>query len=156
MLLLGGAALALVGIAVTGILMRVYSGSPGDRKRCAENLQAIGQACLRYAHAHQGSFPPALKGLARADSPQRLSPEQLFCPNAGKKGRGGNYVYVPGLRSTDDPGTILVYEPLGNHKKKPGGHVLRVSGLVEWLNEEQHKAAVAQIKTRQPRTPPGR
>jgi len=155
-LLLSGAAVMLVCIGIAGAVMRATANTPGDRKLCAENLQAVGRACISYANSHQGSFPPSLKELARTGGAEALRPEQFSCPNAGKKGRGGGYVYVPGLRKIDDPTTILAYEPLGNHKKKPGGHVLLVSGIVNWLDENQHKTAVDQVKARQARPPANR
>ncbi len=145
MLLLGGAALVCTGAA--GVLTYLQSGTPGDRNRCAENLRVIGQACITYASANRGDFPRSLKELMYA-SGGALRPDQMTCPNAGKKGRGGDYVYVPGYRQADDPNSILVYEPLGNHKKKPGGHVLLLGGTVNWLDENEHKAAIARITTR--------
>jgi len=154
MLLLGGAVLVLACVGAAGIYKRFYAGTPGDRKRCAENLQAIGRACISYASSHEGNFPASLKELGQVS--EGLRRDQLSCPNAGKKGRRGNYVYVPGYRNTDDPNSILVYEPTGNHKKKPGGHVLLVSGVVNWLDEQQHEAAMVQVKARQARPPAGR
>lgn len=154
-LLIGGAAV-VVGMGVAGAVLRATANTPGDRKLCAENLQAIGRACISYANSHQGSFPPSLKELTRAGGAEALWPEQLSCPNAGKKGRGGDFVYVPGLRKADEPTTILVYEPLGNHMRKPGGHVLLVNGIVNWLDENPHKAAVAQVKAPQARAPASR
>lgn len=156
MLLLGGTAVVLVGIGVAGAVMRATANTPGDRKLCADNLRAIGRECISYANSHLGCFPASLKELEQAGGTKALRPEQLSCPNAQKKGRGGGYVYVPGLRKTDAPATILAYEPSGNHKKKPGGYVLRVSGIVNWLDEDQHKTAMAQVKARQTRLPTGR
>ncbi|GMU23961.1 MAG: hypothetical protein AMXMBFR13_40380 [Phycisphaerae bacterium] len=154
-LLIGGAALALVCIGVVGFLARGSSNTPGDRTLCGENLEAIGRACASYANTHQGNFPPSLSELA-GTSGNTLTAEQLTCPNAGKKGRGGDFVYVPGYRSTDSPDSILVYEPLGNHKRKPGGHVLLLNGTVKWLTAEQHATAMAQVKAHQARVPAAR
>ena len=137
----------LVCIGTAGVLSYLQSGTPGDRNRCAENLRVIGQACITYASANRGDFPRSLKELMYA-SGGALRVDQMTCPNAGKKGRGGDYVYVPGYRQTDDPNSILVYEPLGNHKKKPGGHVLLLGGAVNWLDENEHKAAIDRIKAR--------
>lgn len=155
MLLLGGATLALACVAVAGVLTQLSSGTPGDRKQCAENLQAIGQACISYANANQGNFPRSLRELLLANG-GTLRPDQITCPNARKKGRGGDYVYVRGYRSTDDPNAILVYEPPGNHKRKPGGHVLLLSGVVNWLDEKQHAEAIVQVKARQATPATGR
>ncbi|HPD31362.1 MAG TPA: hypothetical protein PLL20_15320 [Phycisphaerae bacterium] len=148
MLLVGGAVLALACVAVVSVLMHLSSGTPGDRKQCAENLRAIGQACISYANANQGNFPRSLRQLLRANG-GTLRPDQITCPNAGKKRRGGDYVYVQGYRITDDPNAVLVYEPPDNHKRKPGGHVLLLSGVVNWRDKEQLAEAIAQLKARQ-------
>jgi len=155
-LALAGSAVVLVGIAAVGLYLRYGGGEGGgDRKTCEANLQTIGQACVRYADSHQGSLPPSLEVLLQAAGSEPLKPEQLTCPNAEKKGRGGKYVYVPGHRKTDDRNSIIAYEPMGNHKKKPGGHVLFLSGTVSWLDAKQHDAAVTPLKARQKAASPG-
>jgi hypothetical protein len=150
--ILAGIVLGLVGIGVVAALARGSFNKGGDRKACAANMRAIGQACINYANSHQGNFPASLDVLAGAGGAP-LQASQLACPNAGKKGRGGGYVYVPGHRKSDDPNSILAYEPLGNHKKKPGGHVLLVGGAVKWIGEKQYDAEMAKVKAFQTKSP---
>lgn len=141
----GGGAVLISAIAVGAYLGG--GSSPGSRKECTGNLETIGRAAIRYAETHQGNFPPSLVALLQAGG-EITDAKQLACPNSDKKGRGGGYVYIAGRTRKDDPNAILAYEPLGNHKKNPGGNVLLVSGVVRWLDEKQHEAALAQTKPR--------
>ncbi len=146
-LILAGLAVVLAGLGGVAAWARLASNKAGDRKICAANLKAIGRACTSYADSHQGNFPPSLDALMSGGT-SPLEPAQLICPNAGKKGRGGQYVYVPGRRKTDAPTSVLAYEPLGNHKKKPGGHVLLLNGTVKWLSGNEYDSTVAQARAR--------
>jgi hypothetical protein len=144
--LMVGLGVVLIGLGVLGAMKHQAANKGGDRKLCGANMEAIGRACLNYAANHQGSFPPSLTMLTEGGAGAPLQSAQLACPNANKKGHHGEFVYVPGRKKTDDPNAVLAYEPLGNHKKKPGGHVLLVNGTVRWLDEADHNTMTAQVR----------
>jgi hypothetical protein len=117
-------------IAMGGVCVCIFSSHLDSRRRrsgpiCATNLRAIARACLVYADANEGHFPASLDVLTAVYS-TNLKQEQLVCPVGGRP-----YVYVPNMRNTDDPGNVLVYDPLENHGGE-GACVAYVDGHAKW------------------------
>ena len=112
---------ATVGAAVaTPAIERLQQRA--ERRRCMAALRRVRAALTRYAPDHGDGFPPKLDDLV----PNYLEdPADLACPSTGKR-----YAYVSGLRATDGPASIVVYELPEGHQG--GLNVLNVDGSVMW------------------------
>ena len=107
-----------------------------ERVTCANNLQQIAKGCMLYAIDNENKYPDKLSRLY----PKYIDSTEIFhC--RGDKFRdlsiphahdlNTNYIYVAGLKSTDDPKTILAYDKPDNHKHKKR-NVLHIDGSVNW------------------------
>lgn len=102
------------------------------RIKCVENLQRISLALHAYASDHNDAFPPDLAALY----PNYIADETIFsCPTRKARGMEGlaDYQYTAGLTEASPAQTILVQDAAKNHKK-PGKHIVRVNGVIEWVN----------------------
>ncbi len=88
---------------------------------CANNLRQISLGLHKYALDHRNYFPGSLGELY----PNYVSDENAFAPD---------YVYTPGLAESSPPGSVIVQDKDGNHKKT-GKNILRVDGSVEWISD---------------------
>src|SRR5438034_9570599 len=143
----------LVVIGIIALLISILLPSlnrareTANRVKCGSNLRQIGQAMLLYANENRGAFPPRPEDLLLT---QDIESTVFVCPStndspapgsspqqqAAKLTAGGHdsYVYLgKGLRNTAGYKTVLVYEPLSNHKNA-GMTVLFGDGHVGFLN----------------------
>jgi prepilin-type processing-associated H-X9-DG protein len=124
-----------------------YVNDPASPANCLANLQRIGQGIELYAKTHKGALPDTLGTLlitGDIDNPEVLiCPESILSPTTLPTTRQRaadidagihvSYVYLgKGLPASCDPATIIVYEPLTNHRGK-GMSVLFGDGHVEFV-----------------------
>ena len=131
-----GMALAIMGLlvaalaAVTGY--RLATGQVKlmgeQREMCQANLAAIANALHAYAADNNGRWPPSLRLLQDT----YLVDAAGGCPDADG---GGGYVYAPGASLHDEPMTLLVVDPKGNHRG--GRNVAYLDGTVYWTPERE-------------------
>ena len=77
------------------------------RMQSAENLAAIGKACLLYSLDHSEKYPPDLETLVKEiELPQKT----LVSKRKPKAFTGPSYIYITGQSSSMPPGNIIVYE----------------------------------------------
>jgi hypothetical protein len=113
------------------------------RNMCADNLRRIAEACGKYAGVHGGEYPDRLSRLyalgyvnhltARCPSTAGIVKEDEFLLALDYPSHAnGSYMYLGArmCRANTRPTTILLFEPIGNHRS--GGHVLFASGEVQW------------------------
>lgn len=163
----------LLGVAFAGAGVGVYYWyrSAAARQgvvRCRQNLRAVGQALLAYAHDERRmAFPPDLRSVVAAG---RVSPDRLVCPatadtpapggtpqqqaaaltpdgdggGGGDGGRHVSYAYVPGASAVATYGTVVAYEPLTNHAGR-GIHVLDAQGVVYSVPAGDAERVIAEL-----------
>jgi hypothetical protein len=114
------------------------------RGMCSSNLRQIGLACIEYAKDNGDRFPDKLSQL----HPKYIPSMDLFiCPSdKGKLTRDlsspeaidqyTSYVYIPGLKTTDKPGTIVAFDKPENHQHE-GRNVLQLDASVNWEKLKQ-------------------
>lgn len=98
---------------------------------CSANLKAIATSCLIYSEAHKGELPASLDILLEGGERAYLQPKQLVCPTTGQR-----YIYVPGLKNTDDPRFPVVFESVGNHGD--GANVAFLDGHAQWQKRDDY------------------
>jgi prepilin-type processing-associated H-X9-DG protein len=132
-----------------------------NRVKCAANMRQIGQALMVYANDNNGTFPSKLEDVLSADP--TLDPKAFVCPDDKKtppsatnaqatahdiaSGQHCSYIYVgDGVTSSASTDTVLLYEPLGLHKKphNPGMNVLFADGHVEFVKAADAKTILDQ------------
>jgi hypothetical protein len=112
---------ATVGAAVATPAIERYQ-QRAERRRCMAALRRVRSALTGYATDHGDGFPARLDDLV----PGYLEDAaDLACPGTGKR-----YAYVSGLRATDAPASIVVYELPEGHEG--GLNVLNIDGSVMW------------------------
>ncbi|MFA7238040.1 MAG: DUF4190 domain-containing protein [Phycisphaeraceae bacterium] len=98
---------------------------------CPRQMTQTVMAMMSYAIRNDNQFPPDLNSLVKTGA---IPPSYLFCPRADPHGAESDYIYVrpaAGLQATDD--TILLYEPLHNHRGE-GMNIAFADGLVVFIN----------------------
>jgi predicted Zn finger-like uncharacterized protein/prepilin-type processing-associated H-X9-DG protein len=129
-----------------------------NRVKCASNMRQIGQALLLYANDNQGQYPPKLENLLLAgnitsnvfvcpDSTDTPAPGATPAAQAAALSSGGHesYVYIPNLNTSASAETIVLYEPLTDHKAE-GMNVLFGDGHVEFDGKAQAARMIAEIQ----------
>lgn len=161
---------------LSAALVQGRSSAHADRIRCADNLRSFGQIAKLYRNESGNHLPvdfsrmleygrqvrqrhdAALCGSIPVAPRARDRFVAMFdCPAGGRllgeiEASGGSstaadYLFLGGAI---DAGTIaanpvIAYEPLDNHDGK-GAHFLRVDGSVEWLDREQARRLIAEVK----------
>jgi prepilin-type processing-associated H-X9-DG protein len=140
-----------------------------NRVQCAANMRQIGQAMFIYASVNGGKFPDRLDKLLSF-----TGADVFVCPSCSDTPAPGNtpgvqaqtlyagghlsYVYVGagvGTSFATNPGTtVVLYEPLTNHKD--GVNVLYADGSVTFLPRNAALSMIANLPApaTQPATPP--
>jgi hypothetical protein len=166
--------LVLWGLGGFAVHHRLTAGDPHNHgradARCRENLRQIGNAILEYASQNKGRLPESLADLLDpalvTDPPEpraflAYGSEQTEASGATTrevvidfvKGGHCSYVYlgkglrlnVLGLRASD---TVLVYEPLTNHRRAmPGVHVLHADLSVTFFAEREARRLIAELES---------
>jgi hypothetical protein len=116
--------------ALTGAFAPTTCTCDARSEICAANLRALyGQLSL-YAANHGDQCPESLDDVLAGD-PQ-FSPATLKCPSVDKgKSPAESYVYLgAGRHLSDDPNTVLIYEPVARHDGQAA--VLFANGGVEF------------------------
>jgi hypothetical protein len=118
----GGIALGAGVGAAAGAPVLAREHEAAERARCTERMQAVVDALLAYAKAHDNAFAPTLKDLV----PAYLADESLLrCPSSDAE-----YTYVSGLNAKDPASMILMHGQEGNHGL--GCNVATANGRVMW------------------------
>ena len=102
---------------------------------CSANMYGVVQGLRTYAQEHDGVFPPDVGTLVACGL---LGSKHVRCP------WGGNYVLVRGVRPDEGPYTLLVYEPLGNHRD--GAHVGLLGGDVALYSPAEYQDLLARYQ----------
>lgn len=104
--------------------------------KCQMNMRAIYQSLQTYVISNN-SFPESTDELVDWCGSTRL----FQCPDPN----GQKYIYIPGQRPNMPGQNILLYEPQAVHD----GHsnVLRLSGKIDALTEEELQAAIMMTMT---------
>jgi prepilin-type processing-associated H-X9-DG protein len=131
-----------------------------NRVKCAGNMKQLYTAMVMYANNNNGAFPNKLEDVLTADP--TLDRNAFICPDDDKappsasnaqtaaheiaSGKNSSYLYVgEGLTTSASADTVLLYEPLGLHKKhNPGMNVLFADGHVEFVKEADAKTILDQ------------
>ena len=101
------------------------------KMQCANNLREISLGLHAYAADHNDVFPAKLSDL----HPNYVANNKMFdCPASKTEGTSQkpDYSYAANLRESSNPKEAIVADLDGNHKK-PGKHILRIDGSVEWV-----------------------
>ena len=169
---LGGRGLAIAGLAIglftlvieSPLLLMVSlpAASRGleqaHRIRCADNVRELGVSLMTYAETHNSKYPAELDDLLDLPTPPNVT--AFVCPSDNKtapaaspresttadisSGLHCSYVYVgSGVKSTSDPQTVILYEPLGIHRRE-GMNVLFADGRSQWLNADEAQSILDQ------------
>lgn len=171
-LVLGSASLAFMVIFGISVAIPAFSRARdfANRVKCAADMRMIGQATITYANSHGGQFPDSLPTLMNSST---LPPTMFVCPSSNNTPAPGStpqqqaaglstaaghlsYIYIAaGLNAnTAPPRTVLMYEPIADHKD--GMNVVLADGSVQFVNNPQASQMVSQIESRtgaQARTP---
>lgn len=140
-------ALAGLGGLVTQSILTAHEYEREDA--CAKALDTVNMALGNYAAKHVGEYPKDLRALVPAGA---LADEAaLYGPD--KDAGVVAYDYISGLRSSDDPNSLLLYDRRGLHSR--GGHVLFVDGRVDF-KDRRNIAALVAATTEKLRKEPGR
>jgi len=128
------------------------------RIQCAENIKTLGASLTSYAEGHDNKYPEELDDLTKLPSPPPVT--AYVCPSDSKKAPASSppestaadinsgshcaYVYVgSGMRTTDDPHVVILYEPMGNHNHE-GMNVLFADGQCRWLSADEAQTILDQ------------
>jgi predicted Zn finger-like uncharacterized protein/prepilin-type processing-associated H-X9-DG protein len=161
----GGRGLAVAGLALglftlvieTPLMLAVIipAANKGieaaNRVQCEANLKGLGAGLMSYAETHEGKYPAELDDVLQVASPPEVS--MFKCPSDDKtapassppestaadinSGKHCSYVYVgSGVKTSADPQTVILYEPLGNHHRE-GMNALFADGHTRWLGAEE-------------------
>ena len=114
----------------------VHSKTLAEIHKRKFDLASIFKSLQLYATMNNGKFPPSLAEAAKEDS----SLKALLAGDDDEIAYG----YVPGLSMQSDLGEMLVYEAQSD--RDGDRFILRVSGAVDMLNEEQFEAALSATK----------
>ena len=121
--------------------------------KCRNNLSQLSIAMQQYANANGGKFPDQLADLVQYGAPGNA----FVCPTDDKQPPSGSpqamasqisggqtsYTYVGNGVTTAAPSdTIVLYEPLGNHKH--GMNVLFSDGHTQFLNKAEAQTILDQ------------
>lgn len=127
-------------------------------RRCQSDLRQIGMACYVYSADHNEEFPPSQGALF----PEYVPDGMLFvCYEASKATeikqedlppgskdassvftqKNTDYVYLPGLKATDHPRCVLMFDKRGNHEDHR--NVLFTDRQVQWMTESEFQEALA-------------
>lgn len=113
--------------AITFYYFTAYARSSVEHRKeiNRSNLAAIGAALKKHA----------LDERLPADLPAGTLPPQTFTNPSWPEQAG--YMLVTGVRLTDAPETILVFENTPPAKRKLGRHVLTLDGRIEVVSEDR-------------------
>ena len=114
-----------------------YQRAKSELRRKASVLSLLRLEMLleQFAQAHNGQYP------AHASAILETAATDLDLSHPSWPEQSG-YVYVTGIRLSDEPATIVIYENVPERKRKLGFQVLRVSGKVDWLSQDDFAAAL--------------
>jgi hypothetical protein len=123
--------LLFVGIcSAAGFLTLRYAAQQGvasRREQSRGHLQALGNILAARAATAAGQFPGSVAGLIDAQ-------DAGLAVNPSWPDEDG-YIYVTGVRASDPPESLLLYENVPPEKRKIGRLVLRLDGSIELLAE---------------------
>ena len=142
---LAGVELGIVFLAAIALPGMCGSREASNRVKCASNLRQIGIACLMYANAHEGHFPPSIDVIIREED---MSAECFVCPSSDEDRAMGattdevirhlhephhvSYTYIgSNLTNTASSETVIAYENVKNHRDS-GMSVLYADGHVDF------------------------
>ncbi|HEY2589315.1 MAG TPA: DUF4190 domain-containing protein [Tepidisphaeraceae bacterium] len=149
-------------MGATGTFLPAFANAreAANRVKCAANMRQLGTALVMYANNNNGAFPNKLEDVLTADP--TLDRNVFVCPDDDKappsatnaqtaaheiaSGKNCSYLYVgEGVTTSASADTVLLYEPLGLHKKhNPGMNVLFADGHVEFVKEADAKPILDQ------------
>ena len=156
---LAGVELVIIFLASIVLPSMCVAREPSNRVKCSSNLRQIGLACLMYANAHEGHFPPDIDAIVRAD----ISAECFVCPSSSDDRATGatteeviahlhephhvSYVYVgSNLMNTESAETVVAYENMKNHSGT-GMNVLYGDGHVEFQSLQSAKWIASELES---------
>lgn len=134
--------IGMVGVTA-GLLFPAISMQQERARRvaCCNNLRQIGVGLIVHAEGHDENFPDKLSEIFPCIKDYNV----YVCPARGNRGMMtkpedidtmSDYAYVKGRKTSDDPGSIVVYD------KRPHGdglNVLFVDGHVEWMSLDEFR-----------------
>ncbi|HSU66950.1 MAG TPA: DUF4190 domain-containing protein [Tepidisphaeraceae bacterium] len=156
---LGGLSLLTVPLIIAILLPSLNRAREmANRVKCAANMRQLGTAMMMYANNNNGHFPDKFEDVLQA-SPD-LSAATFVCPSDDKlppsttsvqteehdiaSGKHCSYVYIGAdLTSSASPDTVLLYEPLTDHRNQ-GINVLFADGHVEFLATKEAQSIIKQ------------
>ena len=171
----GGRGFAIAGLTmgIVGMLLSTCAFLPwillpslnraretANRVKCASNMRQIGQGMLLYANENGGNYPPDLGTILTTQS---LGAEVLVCPSTTdtrapgatpaqqaaslSQGKHVSYIYVgAGLHTAESgPDTVLLYEPLANHRND-GINILWGDGHVSFMTRLQAQKILTELQ----------
>ncbi len=136
--------LIIVGICgAAGFLTLRYvalQGVAARRAQSRERLLAMGKLLADRANTNEGRYPDKIDEVLGAHQTE-LATNPSWPDEAG-------YVYVTGVRNSDPPESLLVYENVPPEKRKIGRLVLRRDATVELLTEDQFQKRLSDQESR--------
>jgi competence protein ComGC len=164
---LGTIELGLVVFLVVVSLFLPHLGASresANRKKCASNMELIGDAIKQYACSNGGQYPAGLDVLVLEG---RLKAESIVCPSSNHETAPGqtseevvqhirssqNYCSVVYLGAGLTTGSVsssrvVAYEYVENHEKD-GIHVLHGDGKVWWWEKDDAAYIITELKAGQ-------
>lgn len=164
---LGTIELCLVVLLMFASLFLPHLGAShesANRKKCASNMELIGDAIERYARSNGGQYPAGLDVLVLE---ARLKAESIVCPSSNHERAPGQTVeeVVQHIRSSQNycsvvylgagltagsvsASHVVAYEYVENHEKE-GIHVLHGDGKVRWWGKDDAAYIITELKAGQ-------
>jgi competence protein ComGC len=164
---LGTFELGLVALLMLASLFLPHLGASresANRKKCANNMELVGDAIGQYARSSGGQYPAALDVLVLEG---RLKAESIVCPSSNHERAPGQTVeeVVQHIRSSQNycsvvylgagltvgsvsASHVVAYEYVENHEKE-GIHVLHGDGKVRWWEKDDAAYIITELKAGQ-------
>lgn len=116
------------------------------RSQCRDNMAEVWRALSSYRNSHGGRYPSSLDELVKASL---LDARRTRCPGCQLDGeKACTYLFRrPGGRGPASRTSVVLCDADCAWHQNRGGWVLRNTGAIEWVPEEQFRDLLTQLGT---------